>query len=180
MHKHDIYGFVGPSGSGKSTLIIKLLKLFPHLQIIKSTSTRPRRDDTDDLFYDFIAVDQFQKQIDSHAFINYHEYAQNWYGTNLNDTKKVLACNCGTFALVENAVAAMRAAEIPLKLIKILPEKDGQLVRASTRADADKIREQIQLDFDLTVTNSFKPGGLEKSIKILSDYFHKEFENNEN
>src|SRR4051812_34095384 len=99
QHKHTLYGFVGPSGSGKSTLILKLIEIFPHLQIIKSTSTRVRRGPEDDLFYfPQISQDEFQHQVDANEFINTEYFAGNWYGTDNQKTMALLNTNCGVMA----------------------------------------------------------------------------------
>jgi guanylate kinase len=165
---HVIFGIVGRSGSGKSTLILEMIKRIPHLQVIKSTSTRPRRDKTDDIFYDLLTDEEFERLLAKNAFINFHKYNNYWYGTNTSSTEEILKNHCGIFALVENSVADVKAAGVTLVLIKITTDEDTSGIRG--RSHDDNIRVQIPLDFELTIHNSFSPGGLEKSLAQLSEF----------
>jgi guanylate kinase len=173
--QHPIFAFVGPSGSGKSTLILEIARLFPHFQIVKSTTTRPTRlNEHEDLFYTpTLAINEFETKSKNGEFINFQNYAGNWYGTLNNPTLKLLETNCGLMAMVEEAIFVVRNFGIDVKAINILPENNFEIERTVIRKEADMKRSATPLDFELTITNSFKPGGLENSITKLSEYFNK-------
>ncbi|OAG29464.1 guanylate kinase [Nematocida displodere] len=73
----------GPSGSGKSTVVKYLLKRFPgQLELSVSYTTRlPRGTEVSGREYHFINRSEFEKKIRNNEFIEYAEYANNYYGT---------------------------------------------------------------------------------------------------
>jgi guanylate kinase len=181
MSKHIICGFLGASGSGKSTIMIQLLNFFPHVSIIKSTSTRPRRDETDDLFYKLVDLGYLESQANKANFLNHEQYAGNHYVYERQELDSVLAGRCGMFAIIESAVPKIRAHGYDLKLIKIIPDREWVLDRADQRSLADAEREKTSdLSFDLVVQNSFKPGGLEASVTQISRFIQQLIRNHTN
>jgi guanylate kinase len=176
-HKHIIFGFVGASGSGKTTLMIELLNFFPHLEIIKSTSTRPRRDDTDDLFYKLVDLPYMESPEHQSNLVNHEVYAGNHYGYERDVLDRVLLTRCGMFAILEQAVPAIRAQGYELKLIKVIPDRDWALERTQERHAADANRTGADsLKFDLVIENSFRPGGLEQSVELAAGFIKKTIE----
>ncbi|MBX4204735.1 MAG: hypothetical protein KW788_00930 [Candidatus Doudnabacteria bacterium] len=123
--KHLVFGFVGDSGSGKSTLMIELLNFFPHLEIIKSTSTRARRDDTDDLFYKLVGMDYMDNPENQKNFLNHEIYAGNHYVYERSILDQVLRSHCGMFAIIESAVPKIQKAGYDVRLIKVVPIVTG-------------------------------------------------------
>lgn len=169
-HKHIIFAFVGASGSGKSTLMLELLKIFPHLQIIKSTTTRPKRDDTDDLFYKFVETD-YAENGPKDNFLTHELYAGNHYIYEKNVLDDVLESHCGMFAIVEPTVPKLRNLGYNLKLIKIVPERNFEIDREKDRKTADESRNKnSDLAFDLVVVNSFGQNGLQQSVEKLKQF----------
>jgi guanylate kinase len=169
--KHTIFAFVGASGSGKSTLMVELLSFLPHLQIIKSTSTRPRRDETDDLFYKFVETEFVEAPQNQVNFLNQEIYNGNHYVYERSILDGILSSHCGMLAILESAVPKLQAHGYSLTLIKVIPDRDWALDRSVVREVADRQRETTsKLVFDFTIENSFKPGGLEKSVEALSKF----------
>jgi guanylate kinase len=167
-NKHTIFAFVGASGSGKTTLMTELLNFFPHIQIIKSTSTRPRRDEIDDLFYKF--VDKEYIESNKESFLSHEIYMDNDYIYEKNVLDSVLSSRCGMFAILEHTIPIIQNHGYNLKLIKVIPDRDWQLPRAKLREKADNERGTIDLNFDLVLQNSFGPGGLELSVQQLAGF----------
>jgi guanylate kinase len=168
--KHLIFAFVGASGSGKSTLMIELLDFFPHLSIIKSTSTRPRRDESDDLFYKFVD-DEYMESEAKENFLSHELFAGNQYVYEKELFDQILATYCGMFAILEHTVPKIRAHGYQMVLINLIPDRDWMLPRAAHREKADHERAQNnRLEFDLVIQNSFKPGGLENSVRQVSEF----------
>lgn len=71
-----------PSGAGKGTVIAKMLELRPGLVMSVSATTRqPRAGEIDGEAYHFMEVDQFKEMISRGDFLEYAEYAGDFYGT---------------------------------------------------------------------------------------------------
>lgn len=70
------------SGTGKSTIVKALMSRFPKLKLSVSHTTRQARpDEIDGQAYHFVDRDRFQKMIAAEAFVEWAEYAGNYYGT---------------------------------------------------------------------------------------------------
>jgi|SRR3989344_5810666 len=72
----------GPTASGKDTIMRNLLKRFPKLQkIITTTSRKIRSGEQNGLDYYFISEEEFRQKIDQGEFIEHVKYGDNFYGT---------------------------------------------------------------------------------------------------
>ncbi|MHB8831109.1 MAG: ATP-binding cassette domain-containing protein [Patescibacteria group bacterium] len=160
-------GLVGPSGSGKSTLIKAMVAKYPEkLEISRSLTTRPRRGDEDDLFYTFTTPEDVRDRQARGLLTHFAEYAGNLYATDRNELDELLSHKIGIAALVEDGVRALRKAGYRVIVVKIQPEHYESSSDAERR-QADQIRAQSGLKADHVVTNSFDPGGLERSLGEL-------------
>ncbi len=72
----------GPSGVGKGTLIKALLARHPELYLSVSATTRsPRAGEVDGVHYYFYPRDRFEAAIQAGEFLEWAEFAGNYYGT---------------------------------------------------------------------------------------------------
>src|SRR5207344_417881 len=72
----------GPSGVGKGTVVAAVRRLHPQIWVSVSCTTRaPRRGETDGVEYHFVDRDEFAAMVESGDFLEYAEFAGNWYGT---------------------------------------------------------------------------------------------------
>lgn len=72
----------GPSGVGKGTLLKVLLAQHPEAFLSISATTRsPRPGEVDGQHYYFLSHDQFQAKIAEQEFLEWAEFAGNFYGT---------------------------------------------------------------------------------------------------
>ncbi|ACK71821.1 Guanylate kinase [Gloeothece citriformis PCC 7424] len=72
----------GPSGVGKGTLVRLLLTRHPEWYLSVSATTRdPRRGEIDGKDYYFLTKTQFESMIEGGDFLEWAEYAGNYYGT---------------------------------------------------------------------------------------------------
>ncbi|MCS6903343.1 MAG: guanylate kinase [Candidatus Bipolaricaulota bacterium] len=73
----------GPSGAGKTTLLNRLRKRFPDLHYVPSYTSRPPRSAAERRAgrYHFVSLEEFQRLIRQRAFLEYAQYAGNYYGT---------------------------------------------------------------------------------------------------
>lgn len=72
----------GPSGVGKGTLVRLLLARYPELYLSISATTRsPRPGEVDGKDYYFLSREEFEEIIQAEEFLEWAEYAGNYYGT---------------------------------------------------------------------------------------------------
>ncbi len=79
--KGDVFLFSGPSGSGKDTILKEVFARYPDLKFSISTTTRAKRDPSDDEKYNFISKEAFEEGIANGAFLEHAQYCGNYYGT---------------------------------------------------------------------------------------------------
>jgi len=81
-NKGKLIVITGPSGVGKGTLVKSLLKRHSELFVSISATTRtPRKGEKDGKDYYFLSVSKFQEMIETSDFLEWAEYAGNYYGT---------------------------------------------------------------------------------------------------
>jgi len=81
-NKGKLIVITGPSGVGKGTLVKSLLQSHQELFISTSATTRsPRKGEKDGQDYYFLSVAKFQEMIETSDFLEWAEYAGNYYGT---------------------------------------------------------------------------------------------------
>lgn len=96
--KGNLYVISGPSGVGKGTLVNLLLLKHPELILSVSATTRqPRPGEVNGQHYFFVEKDVFMDRVKKGKFLEWAEFAGNYYGTdssfveeNLNKGRKVL------------------------------------------------------------------------------------------
>lgn len=84
----------GPSGVGKGSLVEKLLQRNKHLWLsISATTRKPRVGEKDGQDYFFLEKEKFEKLIESDGFLEWAEFAGNFYGTPKNQIQNQLDKN---------------------------------------------------------------------------------------
>ena len=77
----------GPSGVGKGTVVKELLDRNKDIWLSISATTRnPRVGEKDGLNYYFISEERFKDMIDKKEFLEWAQFAGNYYGTPLHST----------------------------------------------------------------------------------------------
>ena len=72
----------GPSGAGKDTVIKEVLKTNKSAWVsVSCTSRTPRPGEIDGRDYFFLTREEFEQRIKENKFLEYAEYADNYYGT---------------------------------------------------------------------------------------------------
>ena len=72
----------GPSGAGKDTIVSKLLQKNDNIWLsVSSTSRAPREGEKEGVNYFYLTRKDFEKKIKEDYFLEYAEYAGNYYGT---------------------------------------------------------------------------------------------------
>jgi len=82
MESGQLIVITGPSGVGKGTLVKSLLKRHDQLTLSISATTRsPRAGETNGKDYFFLSRPEFETLIEAGEFLEWAEYAGNYYGT---------------------------------------------------------------------------------------------------
>ena len=72
----------GSSGVGKGTVLKKFLEQNPDFMLsISCTTRKPREGEVDGVNYFFISKDEFKNSIENNKFLEWAEFAGNFYGT---------------------------------------------------------------------------------------------------
>ncbi|MGN1031328.1 MAG: guanylate kinase [Butyricicoccaceae bacterium] len=82
MSKGTLFVLTGPSGVGKGTVRKEMekeqLNLFTS---ISATTRQPREGEQEGVHYYFLTREQFEQKIQEDAFLEYAQFADNYYGT---------------------------------------------------------------------------------------------------
>ena len=87
-----LYVISGSSGVGKGTVLKRFLEKNPDFMLSVSCTTRtPREGEIDGVNYFFLSKDEFKNCIDNNKFLEWAEFAGNFYGTKKKFINQCLA-----------------------------------------------------------------------------------------
>lgn len=147
--KGKLFVISGPSGSGKSTLLAEVFeKLDNEYFSVSATTRQPRPGETNGVNYLFKNREEFEAMIENGEFLEYTEYAGNYYGTPAGPILKHLNEGRNIFLDVEVVGALKIRAKMPeAVLIFAVPptfsELERRLRKRSTECE-QKIRERLE------------------------------------
>jgi guanylate kinase len=167
----------GPSGVGKGTLVQSLLQRHAQLHLSVSVTTRsPREGEVEGQHYYFVTRSQFLEMIDAGAFLEWAEFAGNFYGTPIASVKKYI--QEGKFVVLEIELEGARqirntfpdavrifilppsVAELERRLRSRAQDTDEAITRRLQRAKAEI---EAASEFDFQVIND----DLNETLKSL-------------
>jgi guanylate kinase len=121
----------GPSGVGKGTLVRLLLARHPEIYLSISATTRhPRSGEVEGKNYYFVTKEQFQQGIETGQFLEWAEYAGNYYGTPRANIEEQLDLGRSILLEIEVLGAKQIKKTFPTALcIFILPPSQSELER---------------------------------------------------
>ncbi len=156
----------GPSGVGKGTVVKELLDRNKDIWLSISATTRnPRVGEKDGLNYYFISEERFKDMIDKKEFLEWAQFAGNYYGTPLSSVNEKIEKGFIVLLEIEVEGAKQIKEKFPESLsIFLLPpskeelekrirnrgtEKEEAIDRRLSRANYE-IESSDQFDFVLT------------------------------
>ena len=156
----------GPSGVGKGTIVKELLDRNKDIWLSISATTRnPRVGEKDGLNYYFISEERFKDMIDKKEFLEWAQFAGNYYGTPLSSVNEKIEKGFIVLLEIEVEGAKQIKEKFPESLsIFLLPpskeelekrirnrgtEKEEAIDRRLSRANYE-IASSNQFDFVLT------------------------------
>lgn len=156
-----------PTGGGKDATIEELLKIFPNsARLVTTTSRVPRPTDQEGVTYHFISREEFEKKINEGYFLEYNNYASNYYGSPREHLMDLLNKHSVVFSNIDvNGKHSMDKLGIKNLAIFLLPESISileQRVEKRGGLTKDQIAERIKIvaqeieaskDYDYKLTN---------------------------
>ena len=111
----------GPSGVGKGTVHARVRALLPDAVLSVSATTRaPRPGEEAGVDYHYVTRERFQELIDSHALLEWAEYAGNRYGTPREPVAAAVAAGHVVVLDIELQGALQVKAQDPTALLVFL------------------------------------------------------------
>lgn len=166
----------GPSGVGKGTLLRSLRQRHPELCLsISATTRQPRQGEVDGVDYHFLTRPAFQDKIAQDAFIEWAEFAGNYYGTPRQSLETQMAQGHWVILEIEVEERQVRRSFPEALLVFVHPPSFAELERRLRGRDRDseeaiqrrleRAKEELQAadEFDVQVTN----GVIEDALQAL-------------
>lgn len=162
-----LYVISGPSGVGKGTLVSKLLDMRDDVVLSISATTRsPRPGEVDGKNYFFLTKEKFKDLIDADGFIEWAEYASNFYGTPLDFVEEQLTAGKNVILEIEVQGAFQVKEKLPdATLIFIEPPSMDELERRiigrgtesedviESRMRTARVEMERKMEYDIAVMN---------------------------
>ncbi|MEI7474218.1 MAG: guanylate kinase [bacterium] len=182
VKKGNVFVFSGPSGVGKGTLLKEILQIMPDIKLSVSATTRtPRSIEVEGVNYFFTTKEKFTEQIENNEFVEWAEFAGNYYGTYLKTVKDSQKSGNDIVLEIEVQGAMQIREKIPEAiLIFILPpsldELEKRLLKRNTetRESIDRrlsiVKKELTLleKFDHNVVNEDLNQAVGELIEIIN------------
>ncbi len=160
--KSKVIALIALSGYGKTELIKAVSGMSIGVVEVSSFTTRPREPRDKDGTYEFITCEELDRRLAAGLVVQHDKYGENFYG-NVQSQFDAIGTNIGILAMTEPGARALIALGYDVRIVKVVAV--GATVREG-RPKADEGRVD-HLQADVTITNSFAPGGLNRAILDL-------------
>ncbi len=188
MAESKLLIITAPSGAGKTTIVRHLMEKFPELEFSVSATTRPSRtNEIDGEDYYFMSVENFMKEVDSLAFVEWEQvYPGKYYGTLKSEVEEKLQSGTSLIFDIDVKGAMNLKKQFPENSLSIFvktPNLQTLIERLSQRSteDADELRTRIQKakkellyehNFDRIVINDVLDETLSKVEALVSTFLN--------
>ncbi len=121
----------GPSGAGKDTIVSKLLQKNDNIWLsVSSTSRAPREGEEEGVNYFYLTRKDFEKKIKNDYFLEYAEYAGNYYGTPKDKMLEKIEKGIDVILVIEIQGAKKIKELVPEAIfIFIMPPSEKELLK---------------------------------------------------
>ncbi|HJQ01851.1 MAG TPA: guanylate kinase [Jatrophihabitans sp.] len=172
----------GPSGVGKGTVVAEVRRLFPHVWVsVSCTTRRPRPGEVDGVQYYFVSDEEFDELIRTDRLLEYASFAGYRYGTPRRPVEQHLAAGRPALLEIELQGARQVRERMPdAQFVFLAPPSVGELRdrlsgRGTDEADAIEARlnlAEIELaadqEFDVVVVNDDVARAAAEVVSLLS------------
>lgn len=144
---------LGPSAVGKDTMINRLKAKYPGvIYKLPSYTTRPMRNgEVEGVDYFFVTKEQFQSMREEGSLFGVQEYNHNFYASNKNKLKEVMADKSKVIILNYNIEPANSVKDdLDFNYVAVLPPSEGELrnrlIKRGTKAEeiTNRMRNSIR------------------------------------
>jgi energy-coupling factor transporter ATP-binding protein EcfA2 len=162
---------VGHSGSGKSTLMRQVAQLLPdQTRIVRTLLSRPPREAWESQVFTFTNREHILGLQTSGQLVQCTPFGRNLYALEKNAAEIATEDTVGLICLLAESVLEIRSHGYVVKAVQIVSDRDSLDRGDPARKQEELRRQQVLLDYDLVINNSFAPGGLETSVVELIDF----------
>jgi guanylate kinase len=162
-------------------VVAEVVRRWPELFVSVSVTTRPRRaEERPDEHYQYVDRATFARMIDRGEFLEYAEYAGNFYGTPAGPVHQALTAGRSTLLEIELQGARQIRASMPDALLVMLvpPSWEVLATRLAERGTEDPVVRERRLhvarqelaasaEFDATVVNDDVQRAAEELITLM-------------
>jgi guanylate kinase len=172
----------GPSGVGKGTVVAEVRRLFPHVWVsISCTTRKPRPGEVDGVQYHFLTDAQFDELIETDRLLEYATFAGHRYGTPRRPVEQHLAAGRPTLLEIELQGARQVRERMPdAQFVFLAPPSEHELRdrltgrgtetgdMIETRLTRAEYELQARDEFDVVVINDDVERAAAEVVSLLS------------
>lgn len=184
MAEGKLFVISGPSGVGKGTVISKVMEDVPNIwKSVSATTRKPREGEVDGREYYFMTRDQFKRGIEEGKFLEWAEYAGNFYGTPKESVEEHLAKGENVILEIEvKGSLQVRDSKPESILIFIAPPSMDALESRLRGRGSENERDvelrleaaKLELDSEKEYNCTFVNDDLPTVVRELEDYIEKQ------
>ena len=151
----------GPSGVGKGTVVKEILNKEKDIWLSISATTRnPRRGEKEGENYFFLSKERFKEMIDKKLFLEWAQFAGNYYGTPLYSVKEKILQGNTVLLEIEVEGAKQIKDKFPNSLsIFLLPPSKAELERRirnrGSEKEEDISKRLSRANYEIEASNEF-------------------------
>ena len=172
MHSQGtLYTIPAPSGAGKTSLVAELLKRTPRLGVSVSHTTRPMRPgEVDGVNYHFVSHAEFEKMLESSAFLEHAQVFDNFYGTSQQWVESQLAAGEDVILEIDwqGAQQVRRLMPDTVAIFIMPPSKEALNERLTGRGQDDNAVIQRRMDAAVAEMSHY----VESDFVVINDDFN--------
>jgi guanylate kinase len=172
MHSQGtLYTISAPSGAGKTSLVAELLKRTPRLGVSVSHTTRPMRPgEVDGVNYHFVSHAEFEKMLESSAFLEHAQVFDNFYGTSQQWVESQLAAGEDVILEIDwqGAQQVRRLMPDTVAIFIMPPSKEALNERLTGRGQDDSAVIQRRMDAAVAEMSHY----VESDFVVINDDFN--------
>ena len=151
----------GPSGVGKGTIVKTILKKDKNIWLsISATTRKPRKGEEDGKDYYFLTTKKFKEMINNEMFLEWAEFAGNFYGTPINNINEKIKDGNKVILEIEVEGACQVREKFPeiISIFLLPPNKKELEKRIRNRGTDDEksiIKRLERADFEISSSKDF-------------------------
>ena len=148
-HKGKIFVLTGPSGVGKGTVVERLLKKIDNIYLSVSATTREKRStEQEGINYFYKSKEEFEKMIKSDEFLEWAEFAGDYYGSPKFSINNYLSCSKDVLLEIEIQGAKVVKQKSPDSILIFLAppsfeELEERLIKRQTES-IEKVKVRLK------------------------------------